>query len=227
MARNRGFVGTHRRTRESSRRSTSRSAGGAIGRALEVASARRYSRRTKMVRVSCLATVVIGFGLVATCARADEAALTLEAAIDLALAKNERALKAPERVEAAVGGVDRARTAFLPTLTASGNGAWSSIADRRRPQLRRQRRPSRSISRSSTRRRFRSIARRSTRSSRSAGARSRICACSRSTPRTRSSSRSPTRAAARSLRSSGSSARRPRWTTRRRARRPASPAPTT
>ena len=81
-------------------------------------------------RASCLTTVAIAFGLVATGARAEEAPLTLQQAIDLALAKNERALKAPARVDAAVGGVDRARSAFLPTLTASGNGTWSSIADR-------------------------------------------------------------------------------------------------
>ena len=83
-----------------------------------------------MARVSCLATAVIGFGLVATYARADEAALTLQGAIDLALARNERALKAPARIEAAVGGMERARSAFLPTLTVNGNGAWSSTADR-------------------------------------------------------------------------------------------------
>jgi outer membrane protein TolC len=79
---------------------------------------------------SCLAAVAIGSVLVASSARAEEPPLTLPEAIDLALATNERALKAPARVEAAVGGVDRARGAFLPTLTATGSGAWSSIADR-------------------------------------------------------------------------------------------------
>ncbi|MFT3776285.1 MAG: TolC family protein [Minicystis sp.] len=39
-----------------------------------------------------------------------------------ALATNERALKAPLRVEVAEGQLDRARTAFLPTISASGTG---------------------------------------------------------------------------------------------------------
>lgn len=81
---------------------------------------------------SWLGAVATGVGLfaVAAAARADEPPLTLEAAIDLALAHNERALKAPTRVETAAGGLDRARSAFLPTLTARGDGEWSSIADR-------------------------------------------------------------------------------------------------
>jgi outer membrane protein TolC len=65
-----------------------------------------------------------------TAARAAEAPLTLEDAIALALANNERSLKAPPRVEVAAGGLDRARSAFLPTLIATGNGGWASIADR-------------------------------------------------------------------------------------------------
>ena len=77
-----------------------------------------------------MAALAICSGLVAADALAEEPPLTLQEAIDLALAKNERALKAPARVEAAVGGLDRARSAFLPTLTASGIGAWSSISDR-------------------------------------------------------------------------------------------------
>jgi hypothetical protein len=58
--------------------------------------------------------VVLAVGLaLAAAARADEpaapvAGLTLEAAIDRAAHKNERALKAPLRVEAAAGAVDRA-----------------------------------------------------------------------------------------------------------------------
>jgi outer membrane protein TolC len=78
---------------------------------------------------SCSAVVI---GLVVLepllCAAA-EPGLTLQAAIDLALAHNERALKAPARVEVAVGGVERARSAFLPTLTAVGGAGWSAIAD--------------------------------------------------------------------------------------------------
>jgi outer membrane protein TolC len=60
-----------------------------------------------------------------------EEPLTLEAALDLALVNNERARKAPERVEVAVGGLDRARTAFYPTLVGQGIGVWSSVADKR------------------------------------------------------------------------------------------------
>ena len=62
-------------------------------------------------------------------ARADEP-LTLDAALHLAFTRNERALKAPLRVEAAEGSLDRARTAFLPTLVGQGVAAWSSIPDR-------------------------------------------------------------------------------------------------
>jgi outer membrane protein TolC len=83
-------------------------------------------------RASWLARSALAFALcvAAAAARASEPPLTLQAAIDLALANNERALKAPPRVEVAVGGLDRARSAFLPTLTAAGNGGWSSTADR-------------------------------------------------------------------------------------------------
>lgn len=58
---------------------------------------------------------------VASSARAD-APLTMEEAVRLALASNERALKAPLRIEVAEGQLDRARAAFLPTLSASGSG---------------------------------------------------------------------------------------------------------
>jgi outer membrane protein TolC len=54
-------------------------------------------------------------------ARAD-GPIGLEEAVRLALANNERALKAPLRVEAAEGQLDKARTAFLPSLSASANG---------------------------------------------------------------------------------------------------------
>jgi outer membrane protein TolC len=74
--------------------------------------------------------VVIALGCLVATARGSEPGLTLQGAIDLALANNERALKAPARVEVAVGGVERARSAFLPTLVARGSGGWTSIADR-------------------------------------------------------------------------------------------------
>jgi outer membrane protein TolC len=69
--------------------------------------------------------LVIALALAPATSRAEEA-LTLEAALDLALANNERALKAPERVEVAVGGLDRARTAFFPTLVGQAASAWAS-----------------------------------------------------------------------------------------------------
>jgi outer membrane protein TolC len=53
-----------------------------------------------------------------------EAPLDLEEAVKLALANNERALSAPLRVEAAQGQLERARSAFLPTLVA---GATASL----------------------------------------------------------------------------------------------------
>jgi outer membrane protein TolC len=56
--------------------------------------------------------------------------LRLEDAIALALANNERAQKAPLRLETAEGQVDRARTAFFPTLTSNGQGTFLATPDR-------------------------------------------------------------------------------------------------
>jgi outer membrane protein TolC len=56
--------------------------------------------------------------------------LHMEDAIRLALTNNERAQKAPLRVEVAEGQVDRARTAFFPSLTANGSGTWRATEDR-------------------------------------------------------------------------------------------------
>ena len=56
--------------------------------------------------------------------------LSLEDAIRLALMNNERAQKAPLRVETAEGQLDRARTAFYPSLTAGGAGTWNSVTDK-------------------------------------------------------------------------------------------------
>jgi outer membrane protein TolC len=61
-------------------------------------------------------------------ARAD-GPLTLEEALRLAASNNERALKAPLRVDAAEGALDRARTAFLPTLGAVGTGSVARPKD--------------------------------------------------------------------------------------------------
>jgi outer membrane protein TolC len=48
----------------------------------------------------------------------------------MAMANNERALKTPLRVRTAEGQLDRARTAFFPTLTAGGSGVWRATEDR-------------------------------------------------------------------------------------------------
>lgn len=77
---------------------------------------------------SIAATAVLTL-LSAADARASED-LTLESAVTLALANNERALKAPLRVEAAEGQLDRARSAFLPTLSASTTGTLRAQEDR-------------------------------------------------------------------------------------------------
>ncbi|HYQ16680.1 MAG TPA: TolC family protein, partial [Polyangiaceae bacterium] len=50
--------------------------------------------------------------------------LTLENAVKLAQQNNERAKKAPLRVEVAEGQLDRARDSFFPTLTASGTSTY-------------------------------------------------------------------------------------------------------
>jgi outer membrane protein TolC len=71
----------------------------------------------------------LGLALAPRPARA-EAPLGLDDAVTLALTNNERALKAPLRVEAAQGQLERARAAFLPTLVAGGTGQLHSIEDR-------------------------------------------------------------------------------------------------
>jgi outer membrane protein TolC len=67
----------------------------------------------------CLATLLAVTEAVVTGApRAHADPLKLEDAIAGALAHNERAAKVPLRVDVAEGGLDRAREAFFPTLTA-------------------------------------------------------------------------------------------------------------
>ena len=56
--------------------------------------------------------------------------LRIEDAVHLALRNNERALKAPLRVEIAEGQLDRARDAFLPTLVASGTSTYDPASPR-------------------------------------------------------------------------------------------------
>lgn len=57
-------------------------------------------------------------------AAAAEGPLRLEDAVRLALQNNERAQKAPLRVEVADGQLDRARDAFFPTLAAQGSSVF-------------------------------------------------------------------------------------------------------
>lgn len=59
-----------------------------------------------------------------------EEPLGLEEAVRLALANNERSLKAPLRVKAAEGQLMRARAAFLPSLGVNGSGTLASTEDR-------------------------------------------------------------------------------------------------
>lgn len=56
--------------------------------------------------------------------------LRLEDAVRLALENNERARKAPLRIEQAEGGVERARGAFLPTLQSGLSGTQRTQEDR-------------------------------------------------------------------------------------------------
>jgi outer membrane protein TolC len=56
--------------------------------------------------------------------------LRLEQAVRYALDNNERSKKAPLRVESAAGSLDRARGAFLPSLTAGGSGQYRLQEDR-------------------------------------------------------------------------------------------------
>ena len=73
-----------------------------------------------------LALTLVGSPVVAHA----ETPLTIEQAVKLALANNERSLKAPLRVEAAQGQLERARAAFLPTFVASGTETLNAKADR-------------------------------------------------------------------------------------------------
>ncbi|NOU27111.1 MAG: TolC family protein [Polyangiaceae bacterium] len=68
------------------------------------------------------------FFLVTPWARAQGDGLSLEDSIRYALSSNERALKAPLRVNVAEGQLDRARASFLPNLTATGNGTLRTLA---------------------------------------------------------------------------------------------------
>ena len=68
------------------------------------------------------AAAIVGvlLALAVPTARAQDAGLTLEAAVRLALTRNERSLAADAEVRAAEARVMRARSYFLPTLTTTG-----------------------------------------------------------------------------------------------------------
>lgn len=75
------------------------------------------------------AAVLAGVLLFTTRAAAQEV-LQLDQAVRTALEHNERARKAPLRVEQATGQLERARSSFLPTLTAGGSGTYRLREDR-------------------------------------------------------------------------------------------------
>jgi outer membrane protein TolC len=60
-------------------------------------------------------------------ARADDGPLTLERAVNVALARNELSKIAELNVEASEGGVDKARVAFLPVLAATGSNSFTPL----------------------------------------------------------------------------------------------------
>ncbi|HEX2694793.1 MAG TPA: TolC family protein, partial [Acidobacteriota bacterium] len=68
------------------------------------------------------AAAVVGalLALAPSIAHAEDAGLTLETAVRLALTRNERALAADAQIKAAEARVTRARSYFMPTLNASG-----------------------------------------------------------------------------------------------------------
>ena len=95
---------------------------------------------TKMMRFSwfkplrrpgrCLLLGLSLASLLEPAAASAQEQLTFEAAVRLALAQNERALKAPLRVRAAEGQLIRARSEFLPSLNTGGSGTLGSSEDR-------------------------------------------------------------------------------------------------
>ena len=70
--------------------------------------------------VHCLTSGAIGVLVFLPVVAWAEKPLTIDQAVHLALTNNERAIKAPLRVEVAKGQLERARAAFLPTMVAGG-----------------------------------------------------------------------------------------------------------
>lgn len=81
------------------------------------------------MRALILASALSSIVCIASRARAEEA-LRLETAVRTALENNERARKAPLRVDQSEGQLDKARGAFFPTLTASGSGQYKLQEDK-------------------------------------------------------------------------------------------------
>jgi outer membrane protein TolC len=78
---------------------------------------RNSDRKTGWRLAACC---LLGFGLLASRMTADDEILTLEQAVKMALAGNERAITADQNVEAASARVLKARAFFLPTINLSG-----------------------------------------------------------------------------------------------------------
>ena len=81
------------------------------------------------MRFDVVPAVVLAGVLFTVPAQAQEV-LRLDQAVRAALENNERARKAPLRVEQASGQLERARGAFLPTLSATGSGQYRLREDR-------------------------------------------------------------------------------------------------
>ena len=88
---------------------------------------REASSRRKIALIALAAALTVGLSPAPALAQEQ---LRMEDAIRLALTNNERAHKAPLRVETAEGQVDRARTAFFPSLSGTGSGTWRATEDR-------------------------------------------------------------------------------------------------
>lgn len=81
------------------------------------------------MRFDVVPAVVLAGVLFTVPAQAQEV-LRLDQAVRAALENNERARKAPLRIEQASGQLERARGAFLPTLSATGSGQYRLREDR-------------------------------------------------------------------------------------------------
>jgi outer membrane protein TolC len=90
---------------------------------------RQTPDHSRAMRFHVVRTLVAVGVLLGAPARAGEP-LRIEQAVRSALDNNERARKAPLRVEQAEGQLDRARGAFFPSLSAAGSGQYRLQEDR-------------------------------------------------------------------------------------------------